>query len=243
MACEQSNQRLTFCGVNAHFQNGIAETAIQDLSKSARNQLLHTRQRWPQVVSIAFWPYALCYTAHLHNVLPVLKDGRSRLEMFSSIQVGLSMKTLHTFGCPVFALYHALAGGKSISRWDPRSCNGLYLGPSPLHARNVHLVLSLTTGLVSLQFHCCFDDFFETCKYGVSDMGVSSTRQHLAGLKRANGDPWIHPDQRLLSCAPISKMGNTSKSQLPMSKILLSKPQDEQSVSSEFFDDGDVAGI
>ncbi len=99
----------------------------------------------------------------------------------------------------------------------------LYLGPSPLHARNVHLVLSLTTGLVSPQFHCCFDNFFETCKYGVSDMGISSTWQRLAGFKRANGDPWIQPDQRLLSHAPISKMGNTSKSQLnhKMSKVFL----------------------
>jgi hypothetical protein len=74
-------------------------------------------------------------------------------------------------------------------------------------------------------------------------MGISSTWQHLAGLKRANGDPLIQPDQRLLSRAPISKMGNTSKSQLPTAENLPSKPQDEQSVSSEFFDDGDVDGI
>mgnify|MGYP006201056313 CR=1 FL=1 len=39
--CEMSQQRLTFCGVNAHFQNGIAEKAIRDLSESARKQLLH----------------------------------------------------------------------------------------------------------------------------------------------------------------------------------------------------------
>jgi hypothetical protein len=112
MACKQSNQRLTFCGVNAQFQNEIAGRAIRDLSESARKQLLHTRQHWPQAVSIAPWPYALCYATHLHNILPVLKDGRSRLEMFSSIQVGSSMKTLHTFGDPVFALHHALMGGK-----------------------------------------------------------------------------------------------------------------------------------
>jgi hypothetical protein len=162
--------------------------------------------------------------------------------MFSSIQVGSSMKTLHTFGCPVFTLHHALAGGKSIPQWDPRSRIGLYLGPSPLHACNVHLVLSLTTGLVSLQFHCCFDDFFETCKYGFSDMGISSTWQRLAGFKHANGDPWIQPDQRPLSCTPISKMGNTSESQLTTAKFLPSESQDEQSVSSEFFDDGDING-
>ncbi len=113
-----------------------------------------------------------------------------------------------------------------------------------MHACNVHLVLSfLTTGLVSPQFHCRFNNFFETCnKYGVSDMGISSTWQCLAGFKRANGDPWIQPDQRLLSRAPISKMGNTSESQLPTAKFLPSKPQDERCVSSELLDDGYVNG-
>jgi hypothetical protein len=165
------------------------------------------------------------------------------LEMFSSIRVGSSMKTLHTFGCPVFALHHALAGGKSIPQWYPGSHIGLYLRPSPLHACNMHLVLSLTTGLVSPQFHCRFNNFFETCNYEVLDMDISSTWQRLAGLKRANVDPWIQPDQRLLSHAPISKMDYTYELQLPMAKILPSEPQDEQSVSLELFDDGGVNGI
>ncbi len=143
----------------------------------------------------------------------------SRLEMFSSIWDGSSMKTLHTFRCPVLALHHAFAGSKSIPQWDPRVRIRLNLGPSPMHAHNVHLVLSLTTGLVSPQFHCCFDEFYETCKCGVSDMGISSMWQCLAGLEHANGDPWIQSDQRLLSCAPISKTDNSTKSQLPTSNI------------------------
>jgi hypothetical protein len=40
-ACHEARQQLTFCGVNAHFQNGITKQAIQDLSESARKQLLH----------------------------------------------------------------------------------------------------------------------------------------------------------------------------------------------------------
>jgi hypothetical protein len=36
-ACHESRQRLTFCGVNAHFQNGIAEQAIQDLLDTSQN--------------------------------------------------------------------------------------------------------------------------------------------------------------------------------------------------------------
>ena len=41
-SCKSNRQRLTFCGINAHFQNGIAERAIRNLSNNARKQLLHT---------------------------------------------------------------------------------------------------------------------------------------------------------------------------------------------------------
>ncbi len=84
-ACENSGQQLTFCGVNAHFQNGIAEQAIRDLCKSAHKQLLHARAHWPAAVHFALWRYALWNAMLLHNSLPVLEDQTSRLELFSSI--------------------------------------------------------------------------------------------------------------------------------------------------------------
>ncbi len=84
-SCKESRQKITFCGVNAHFQNGIAERAIRDLSESAQNQLLHAKQCWPQAVSTALWPYALCSAAYLNNVLPTLEGGQSKLELFSGI--------------------------------------------------------------------------------------------------------------------------------------------------------------
>ena len=185
-ACHEARQQLTFCGVNAHFQNGIAERCIRDLSESARKQLLHARARWPQAVHFALWPYALRNAALLHNTLPVLEDGTSRLELFSSIHVGSNMKHVHTFGCPVFALQNALASGKSLPRWSPRARLGLNLGLSPTHARNVYLVLNLTTGCVSPQYHCRFDDFFETTRHGGPDVSGTISWQQLAGLDRAN---------------------------------------------------------
>ncbi len=138
-ACKSQREKLTFCGFNAHCQ------------KSAQKQLLHTRQCWPQVVGTALWPYALCHAAYLSNVLSMCKDGQSRLKLFSGIKVGSNKQFLHTFGCPMFPLHNSLASNNSLPRWDPRACIGLNLGPSPTHACNVHLVLSLTTGLVSPQ--------------------------------------------------------------------------------------------
>ncbi len=84
-SCKSNCQRLTFCGVNAHFQNGIAERAISNLSDSARKQLLRAQSQWPAAIHFVLWPYALRNAALLHNSLPVLEDGTSRLELFSSI--------------------------------------------------------------------------------------------------------------------------------------------------------------
>ena len=190
-ACQQQRQQLTFCGVNAHFQNGIAERAIRDLTESARKQLLHAKQRWPAAVHLALWPYALRSACYLHNNLPVLEDGTSRLEKFSGIRVGTRMKEYHAFACPVFALQNALAGGNTLPRWSPRARLGLNLGPSPLHARNVNLILSLTTGLVSPQYHCNFDDFFETAQHDTATTSSAGIWQQLAGLVRATQVPTI----------------------------------------------------
>jgi len=164
----------------------IAECSIHDHSESMCKQLLHARACWPQAVYFALWPYALRNAALLHNTLPVLEDGTSRLELFNSICVGSHMTHAHTFGCPVFALQNALASGKSLPRWSPCACLGLNLGPSPMHARNVYLVLNLITGCVSPQYHCHFDNFFQTTRHSGPDVSGTISWQQIAGLDRAS---------------------------------------------------------
>ena len=96
------------------------------------------------------------------------------------------MKHVHTFACPVFALDNALASGNSLPRWSPCARLGLNLGPSPTHARNVYLVLNLITGCVSPQYHCRFDDFFETTRHGRPDVSGTICWQQLAGLSHTD---------------------------------------------------------
>ena len=148
---------------------------------------------------MALWPYALRYVTYLHNTLPVLDDGTSRLETFSSIRVGMKLGHMHTFGCPVFALQNELSSGKTIPHWSPQARLGINLGPSPPHARNVYLILNLHTGCVSPQFHCRFDDFYETVKHGGPDVSVPSIWQQLAGLITPNQRPSMefHDELRL----------------------------------------------
>jgi hypothetical protein len=54
-----------------------------------------------------------------------------------------------------------------------------------MHARNVYLVLNLVTGCVSPQYHCCFEDFFETTCHGAPDVSGTICWQKLANLNRA----------------------------------------------------------
>ena len=161
-AIEQAHQSLSFCGVNAHFQNGLAEKRIRDLQDNARTMLLHAQRRWPQAISTHLWPYALRMANDVHNNTLQSNGKASPIEHFSQVQVHPTLRHFHHFGCPVYVLHNQLQAGQKGRKWDDRARIGIYLGPSPQHARSVALVLSLSTGLVSPQFHCSFDDLFET---------------------------------------------------------------------------------
>ena len=58
----------------------------------------------------------------------------------------------------------ALATGNIFHKWKEQSRVGIYLGKSPVHARNVALVLNLETGHISPQFHVKFNPGFHTVK-------------------------------------------------------------------------------
>jgi hypothetical protein len=91
------------------------------------------------------------------------------------------MKHVHTFGCPVFALHIALAARQENTKMVAQSMLGTQLG-NISDARNVYLVLNLSTGCVSPQYHCHFDDFFETTHHGAPDVSDTITWQMLAGF-------------------------------------------------------------
>jgi hypothetical protein len=96
---------------------------------------------------------------------------------------------MHTFGCLVFALQNEQSSGGKILHWSPCAQLGVNLGPSPSHAWKLYLVLNLHMGCVSSQFHCRFNDYFETVRHGGPDVNVSTIWQQLAGLITATQGP------------------------------------------------------
>ena len=66
-AVAAAGQKITFCGVGAHHQNGIVENMIGLLTRNARTSLLHAKQRWPQAITTILWPYALKSACDSYN--------------------------------------------------------------------------------------------------------------------------------------------------------------------------------
>jgi hypothetical protein len=162
---EKSGQKVSLCGVSAHFQNGIAERRIKDLTERSRTSLLHAIHGWPSAVTINLWPYALRSINEVYNATPALRTGKSPLEAFSQTAIRPKVLDFHPPFCPVYVLHNGLQGGGSRpNKWVGRSRVAINLGQSPRHARSVALVLSLLTGYVSPQFHLKHDDFFETVR-------------------------------------------------------------------------------
>ena len=188
--CQAQRQTLSYCGVNTHFQNGIAERRIRDLQERTRTSMLYAMNKWRKMVIINLWPYAMRHANDVANATPKKGQELSPVEMFSGVRIAPKLRHFHAFGCPTYVLDNALQSGQGSPKWKERSRLGVYLGPSPNHARSIALVLNLRTGHVSPQFHVKFNDFFETVQSKVTDLDAPDPEwKYLSGFatkKRAN---------------------------------------------------------
>jgi hypothetical protein len=181
-----TRQTISFCGVNAHHQNGKAEKKIRDLQELSRTMILHAQQRWSTAINAYLWPFAIKMANELSNRAPGIHTGISPIEMFSQIEMSPQVKHSHTFGAPVYVLDNALqTPGIGTPKWSKRSNIGIYVGTSPRHSRKIALVLNLMTGHVSPQFHIVVDDFFETLRASAGNPVPQSDWQTMTGFIRS----------------------------------------------------------
>ena len=163
--CEGQGQMLTFAGVGAHHQNEIAERKIQDLQDLSRAMLIHAKFKWPGAVTDNLWPYAIRMAGDVLNNSPTFLTDKSPLQDLSNASVNINWSHWHTFGAPAYVLLSHLQQEPRIhGKWRGRVKEqpGIYLGHSPIHARNIGLILDTETGLTSPQFHTTIDDHFDT---------------------------------------------------------------------------------
>ena len=184
-SCYTKGQGLSFTGVGAHHQNGKAKRLIHELQQTTRTMLIHAHQCWPSAITANLWPYALRMANEVLNASPSLKhnDGQTPLTAFTKTDVLLNPKHWHHFGCPIYVLDEALQTAGGIHhKWSKYSHVGIYLGRLPQHMQSMALVLSLTMGLVSPQFHLSFDPSFHTMKESFGASPLPSLWQEKAGF-------------------------------------------------------------
>ncbi|KAI2489917.1 hypothetical protein MHU86_24671 [Fragilaria crotonensis] len=109
-----NRQSITYCGVNAHFQNGMAEKRIRDLQDQVTTMLLHAESKWPDVITANLWPYALREANETLNATPSKVTGKVANQVFSNSDTPTMLRHYHTFGCPVYILDDNLAAEKAF---------------------------------------------------------------------------------------------------------------------------------
>ena len=53
---KEKYQSISYCGVNAHWQNGRTKKRIRYLAEGDRKQLLHAKVRWSRAITLNVWP-------------------------------------------------------------------------------------------------------------------------------------------------------------------------------------------
>ena len=171
-------QVIKYAGVGAHHHNGHAERAIQTIMSIARTMMLHAAVHWPEMADATLWPMAVTHAVFLHNHVPDLVSGLCPSDVFTKSRwEQRKYHDLHVWGCPVYVLEKALADGKQIPKWKPRSIRQVNMGLSKKHASTVPLVLNPESGYITAQFHIVFDDWFATVAASESTLpDFNSTR-------------------------------------------------------------------
>ena len=187
---------MSFSGVDAHHTNEIAERRIRDIQDSSRTMLIHADYQWKSHIITNLWPYAIRLGNRAYNDTPLLVNvqGKTPTQLFTSTEVQDNPKHWKPFGCPTFVLTPSLRALQRIHHtWKQRAELGIYLGPSPIHHRNVALIFNPATGLVSPQLHFRFNPEFTTAP----DLKRKSRWQYIAGFIRGDTKPNRDSRQKL----------------------------------------------
>jgi hypothetical protein len=122
-------QEITFSGVGAHHQNGVAERAIKTIISWARTMMLHAILHWPEQTTLDLWPFTMDHAAYCRKHLPNKAERIAPLEAFTGAQFSNyeHLMRLHVWGSLCYVLDPHIQDEKKIPKWEPRCRQGQYL--------------------------------------------------------------------------------------------------------------------
>ena len=126
---------------------------------------------WPEKVDSSLWPMAVQHITYIHNNVPNPTTGLSPMTYLPQQDLmPTSFRISHVWGCPVYVLDKKISERNKFLKWMPHSHHGVYMGTIPLHSSSVPLVLNLSTGAITPQFHVVFDDWFGSIAVSPDDL-------------------------------------------------------------------------
>jgi hypothetical protein len=126
---KNQDQELTFSGIGAHHQNGLAEIAIRTVTSWARAMLLHLVINWPEQTNLELWPFTMNQAVYLWNHMSSKNTRHAPLKVFASTRFPSynHLQSSHVWGCPVYVLKPSLQDNKKNPKWKTCSRQGMYL--------------------------------------------------------------------------------------------------------------------
>jgi hypothetical protein len=210
----RTNQTIRFSGAGAGHQGGVAERSIRTIVTMARTMMLHAALRHGGAIKPEYWPQCMDYAVWLYNNTPRMATGVSPREMWSRTRHSSASDLLgncHVWGAPVFVLEPKLRkDGVKIPKWAPRSRQGVFMGFSKFHSSLIGLVLNKSTGTITAQYHCIYDDAFTTVPSASGDIDkaawttlISCPSARLRIILDEDTDvtlhdEWLAPEERTL---------------------------------------------
>ena len=146
------DQTISFSGVGVHFQNGVAERAIQIVISWSMFYMMHQLLYWPSCFQDDLWPFALDHAINVWNHLPSQSGlSPSPIELFTRIKWPHHdlISNAKVWGYPIYVLDPTLQDSKCLPKWTLKSHLGMHMRSSPAHSETVAQILSLKTGYVS----------------------------------------------------------------------------------------------
>ena len=171
-SCRQQRQGLTFAGVNAHHQNGVAERNISTIIECERTLILHSYIHCSNKINMELWTFSVRYSVDLWNNTPHVElEIKTPNELFSNINIVLihsehvkrynRLPHFNTFGCPVYVLHNDLQGTNATAF----SINGKGVqreGSTSENHHNTHPPLPLFSSLKQSSHHHNFTSLWTT---------------------------------------------------------------------------------
>jgi hypothetical protein len=201
---ELQDQTITYSGVGAHFQNGVAERTLGTITSWALAMMMHMCLHYPEQFDEALWPYALEHAVTLWNHMPKSRSGLSPIELFTGAIARSHdiVQNARVWSSCVYTLDPKLQDNKKLPKWTRRSRRGVYLGVSPSHASTVGRILNVRTGAITPQYHVVYDELFSTVQGTATDGLLDETLWN--DLIRLNGiEHTLSPEDLKGEIAPI----------------------------------------